>query len=165
MSNPSLVESFASSLTASSFFDNPAGSAELLRPMDVRKPSEAELKKATPDVRLPPPEYSVQRTEVPFEKRKVKLSTMSITQPSLPASWPRLTGVVNNNRYYNPLLPNLFFRFHSQLYMVHTSMNKPLFFLREMVWRVPFLSSLHRRRWRCVDSITPLITSSCSSIR
>ena len=131
--HPELVREFASDLTPSSFFDNPIGSSVLMRPMDVVKPPQNQLNKTTPDARLPAPKCEVKHLRVPFENTSVRLSTVTVTQPSLPASWPRLKGVVNANAYYNPLLPNLFFRFRCQLYMVHTSMDKPLIFLREMV--------------------------------
>ena len=165
VNHPELVREFASDLTPSSFFDNPIGSSVLMRPMDVVKPPQNQLNKTTPDARLPAPKCEVKHLRVPFENTSVRLSTVTVTQPSLPVSWPRLKGVVNANAYYNPLLPNLFFRFRCQLYMVHTSMDKPLIFLREMVWRVRSLPLLHRRHWRCAASRTSSAMSACSSTR
>ena len=163
MSNPSLVESFASSLTASSFFDNPAGSAELLRPMDVRKPSEAELKKATPGLEVTPANYTLHETTFTIPTTNIPVTHVTVIPQVLPAEWQPLEGVVNKTQFYDTHTPNLFFRFHSQLYYVYCSIAGMCCELHKKIQQVRAFPSIHRRRWRCAARCTHCMHSRCSS--
>ena len=161
--HPELVREFASDLTPSLFFDNPIGSSVLMRPMDVVKPPQEELQKNKPGVPLPPMKYNLKDTVFPFFTRPIPITVMDIVQPSLPPDWRPLEGVVNNMQYYGNATPNVFFRFHCQLYLAYCDFDWASDKLCQNVQHVPSLLLFHRRCWRCAGSRTrwePLLHTS-----
>ena len=160
--HPELVREFASDLTPSSFFDNPIGSSVLLRSLEVVKPPQEELEKSKPGLAIPLPLHSTKQFNFPCNNHSVPLTIVKFTRPSVPDGWVPIKGVANEG-VVDRVTPNVFFRFHCQLYLAYCDFDWASDKLCQNVQHVPSLLLFHRRCWRCAGSRTrwePLLHTS-----
>ena len=147
--------------SADAFFD---GSSVL--PLDAVKPSPTELQRSVSGLDIPLPHCVGSNDSVTRDGFVYPTRLMRATRFAALPWWAPVKGVATEG-VVDRVTPNLFFRFHSQLYAVYCNVEDNGSTLVHNIRRVRSLPSLHRRCWSCAGSRTPSVcrtfSSTCSS--